>query len=48
MQTRSQQTPRAIHEGDRQVRQWTAVGIAVVAAATLEFVWQWVNRRLPA
>ena len=27
---------------------WTAVGIAVVAAATLEFVWQWVNRRLPA
>ncbi|MGY0068117.1 HAD-IC family P-type ATPase [Streptomyces sp. QTS137] len=27
---------------------WVAVGIAVVAAATLEFLWKWVDRRLPA
>jgi cation-transporting ATPase E len=24
---------------------WTAVGIAVVAAAALEFLWKWVDRR---
>ncbi|MBM7087155.1 HAD-IC family P-type ATPase [Streptomyces sp. S12] len=27
---------------------WTAVGIAAVAAATLEFLWRWVDRRFPA
>ncbi|WP_051745641.1 HAD-IC family P-type ATPase [Streptomyces yerevanensis] len=27
---------------------WTAVGIAVVAAGTLEFSWKWVDRRFPA
>ncbi|MEU9570142.1 cation-translocating P-type ATPase [Streptomyces massasporeus] len=27
---------------------WTAVGISVVAAATLEFTWKWVDRRFPA
>ncbi|MFE9647344.1 HAD-IC family P-type ATPase [Streptomyces sp. NPDC006365] len=27
---------------------WTAVGIAVVAAATLEFLWRLVDRRFPA
>jgi cation-transporting ATPase E len=27
---------------------WTAVGIAVVAAGTLEFSWRWVDRRFPA
>ncbi|MER5226453.1 HAD-IC family P-type ATPase [Streptomyces flaveus] len=27
---------------------WTAVGIAVVAAGTLEFAWRWVDRRFPA
>ncbi|MEU1001970.1 HAD-IC family P-type ATPase [Streptomyces tibetensis] len=27
---------------------WTAVGIAVVAAATLEVLWRWVDRRFPA
>ncbi|KDN78734.1 HAD-IC family P-type ATPase [Streptomyces olindensis] len=27
---------------------WIAVGIAVVAAATLEFTWKWVDRRFPA
>ncbi|MEU9784144.1 HAD-IC family P-type ATPase [Streptomyces phaeochromogenes] len=27
---------------------WTAVGIAVVASASLELVWQWVDRRFPA
>lgn len=27
---------------------WVAVGIAVVAAATLELVWRWVDRRFPA
>ncbi|MFE9773969.1 HAD-IC family P-type ATPase [Streptomyces sp. NPDC005931] len=27
---------------------WTAVGVAVVAAATLEFLWTWVDRRFPA
>lgn len=27
---------------------WVAVGIAVVAAATLELVWRWVDRRVPA
>ncbi|MGW0612753.1 HAD-IC family P-type ATPase [Streptomyces sp. NPDC002788] len=27
---------------------WIAVGIAVVAAATLELLWRWVDRRLPA
>ncbi|MEV5506345.1 cation-translocating P-type ATPase [Streptomyces orinoci] len=27
---------------------WAAVGIAVVAAALLEFVWGWVGRRFPA
>ncbi|MEU9475608.1 HAD-IC family P-type ATPase [Streptomyces sp. NPDC048191] len=26
---------------------WTAVGIAVVAAAALEFLWKWVARRFP-
>ncbi|WP_151480076.1 HAD-IC family P-type ATPase [Streptomyces albicerus] len=27
---------------------WTAVGIAAVAAVTLEFAWKWVDRRFPA
>ncbi|WP_413758420.1 HAD-IC family P-type ATPase [Streptomyces sp. MMBL 11-3] len=27
---------------------WVAVGIAVVAAAVLEFLWRWVDRRVPA
>ncbi|MGX1909577.1 cation-translocating P-type ATPase [Streptomyces phaeochromogenes] len=27
---------------------WTAVGIAVVASAALEFVWKWVDRKFPA
>jgi cation-transporting ATPase E len=27
---------------------WTAVGIAVVAAGTLELLWRWVDRRFPA
>ncbi|MGW5761563.1 HAD-IC family P-type ATPase [Streptomyces tendae] len=27
---------------------WTAVGIAVVAAAVLELLWRWVGRRFPA
>jgi cation-transporting ATPase E len=27
---------------------WTAVGIAAVAAAALEFLWRWVDRRLSA
>ncbi|MFJ3512480.1 HAD-IC family P-type ATPase [Streptomyces luteogriseus] len=27
---------------------WTAVGIAAVAAATLELLWRWVDRRVPA
>lgn len=27
---------------------WTAVGIAVVAAGTLELSWRWVDRRFPA
>ncbi|GAA3483978.1 hypothetical protein GCM10018966_085100 [Streptomyces yanii] len=27
---------------------WVAVDIAVVAAATLELVWRWVDRRFPA
>ncbi|WP_261718727.1 cation-translocating P-type ATPase [Streptomyces sp. FZ201] len=27
---------------------WIAVGIAVVAAAALEFLWKWVDRRVPA
>ncbi|MET9907226.1 HAD-IC family P-type ATPase [Streptomyces sp. NPDC006476] len=27
---------------------WIAVGIAVVAAATLEVLWRWVDRRVPA
>ncbi|MFH8661068.1 HAD-IC family P-type ATPase [Streptomyces afghaniensis] len=27
---------------------WIAVGIAVVAAATLELAWRWVDRRMPA
>jgi cation-transporting ATPase E len=27
---------------------WMAVGIAVVAAATLELAWRWVDRRVPA
>ncbi|MGW0371498.1 HAD-IC family P-type ATPase [Streptomyces coeruleorubidus] len=27
---------------------WMAVGIAVVAAATLELTWRWVDRRFPA
>ncbi|MGW7046622.1 HAD-IC family P-type ATPase [Streptomyces avermitilis] len=27
---------------------WLAVGIAAVAAATLEFLWKWVDRRFPA
>ncbi|MER7481692.1 HAD-IC family P-type ATPase [Streptomyces sp. NPDC126510] len=27
---------------------WTAVGIAAVAAATLELLWRWVDRRFPA
>jgi cation-transporting ATPase E len=31
-----------------QVMPWTAVGVAVVAAAVLEFAWKWVDRRFPA
>ncbi|MFC9278227.1 HAD-IC family P-type ATPase [Streptomyces collinus] len=27
---------------------WTAVGVSVVAAATLELTWKWVDRRFPA
>jgi cation-transporting ATPase E len=27
---------------------WIAVGISVVAAATLELLWRWVDRRVPA
>ncbi|MFI1765456.1 HAD-IC family P-type ATPase [Streptomyces sp. NPDC020800] len=27
---------------------WTAVGIAVVAAVVLEYLWRWVDRRFPA
>ncbi|WP_344016796.1 HAD-IC family P-type ATPase [Streptomyces thermospinosisporus] len=27
---------------------WIAVGVAVAAAVTLEFVWRWVDRRFPA
>ncbi|MEV3861475.1 HAD-IC family P-type ATPase [Streptomyces sp. NPDC050095] len=27
---------------------WTAVGVAVVAAAVLELTWKWVDRRFPA
>ncbi|MFJ2259724.1 HAD-IC family P-type ATPase [Streptomyces sp. NPDC087844] len=27
---------------------WTAVGVAAVAAAALEFLWRWVDRRVPA
>lgn len=27
---------------------WIAVGISVVASATLEFLWRWVDRRFPA
>ncbi|MER7899003.1 HAD-IC family P-type ATPase [Streptomyces sp. NPDC096046] len=27
---------------------WTAVGVAAVAAATLELLWRWVDRRFPA
>lgn len=27
---------------------WIAVGIAAVAAAALEFMWKWVDRRFPA
>ncbi|MCT7352966.1 cation-translocating P-type ATPase [Streptomyces sp. 15-116A] len=27
---------------------WVAVGVAVVAAVTLEFLWKWVDRRFPA
>ncbi|MGD6753602.1 HAD-IC family P-type ATPase [Streptomyces sp. BH105] len=30
------------------VMPWIAVGIAVVAAAALEFLWKWVGRRFPA
>ncbi|MFD7709295.1 HAD-IC family P-type ATPase [Streptomyces sp. NPDC059786] len=30
------------------VMPWTAVGIAAVAAAALEFLWKWVDRRFPA
>ncbi|MFJ4951416.1 HAD-IC family P-type ATPase [Streptomyces sp. NPDC088760] len=26
---------------------WTAVGVAVVAAAVLEYLWRWVDRRFP-
>ncbi|MEW2317512.1 HAD-IC family P-type ATPase [Streptomyces bauhiniae] len=29
------------------VMPWTAVGVAVVAAAALELVWRWVDRRFP-
>ncbi|GHF18007.1 HAD family hydrolase [Streptomyces griseoluteus] len=29
------------------VMPWTAVGVAVVAAAALELVWRWVGRRFP-
>jgi cation-transporting ATPase E len=27
---------------------WTAVGVAAVAAASLEYAWRWVDRRHPA
>jgi cation-transporting ATPase E len=27
---------------------WIAVGIAAVAAAALELLWRWVDRRFPA
>ncbi|UFR03830.1 cation-translocating P-type ATPase [Streptomyces sp. Go40/10] len=27
---------------------WTAVGVAVVAAAALEYLWRWVGRRFPS
>jgi cation-transporting ATPase E len=27
---------------------WIAVGISMVAAATLELLWRWVDRRVPA
>ncbi|QNS04916.1 cation-translocating P-type ATPase [Streptomyces xanthii] len=30
------------------VMPWTAVGVAAVAAAALEFLWKWVDRRFPA
>ncbi|MER5442961.1 HAD-IC family P-type ATPase [Streptomyces sp. NPDC002790] len=30
------------------VMPWTAVGVAVVAAGLLEFLWRWVGRRFPA
>ncbi|MFF3491365.1 HAD-IC family P-type ATPase [Streptomyces sp. NPDC002795] len=30
------------------VMPWTAVGVAVVAGAVLEFLWRWVGRRFPA
>ncbi|MFJ9081659.1 HAD-IC family P-type ATPase [Streptomyces sp. NPDC102384] len=30
------------------VMPWTAVGVAVVAACVLEFLWRWVGRRFPA
>ncbi|WP_338697761.1 HAD-IC family P-type ATPase [Streptomyces sp. Q6] len=30
------------------VMPWTAVGVAAVAAAVLEFLWKWVGRRFPA
>ncbi|MEV5607942.1 HAD-IC family P-type ATPase [Streptomyces sp. NPDC052225] len=30
------------------VMPWTAVGVAVVAAAALELLWKWVGRRFPA
>ena len=29
------------------VMPWTAVGVAVVASAVLEFLWKWVERRFP-
>ncbi|MEU6847406.1 HAD-IC family P-type ATPase [Streptomyces sp. NPDC046716] len=29
------------------VMPWTAVGVSVVAAAVLEFLWKWVGRRFP-
>jgi len=31
-----------------QTMPWIAVGISVVAAAVLEFLWRWVDRRVPA
>ncbi|MGW2341877.1 cation-translocating P-type ATPase [Streptomyces sp. NPDC001661] len=30
------------------VMPWTAVGVAVLAAGVLEFLWRWVGRRFPA